>query len=87
MSGWFTGPDGQRLSGQVAQVMLNRIPAPVATHRDRLRAWLAERRIGYWIGTQPAGRYWLFQAAAAFALIALAAAAALAAIRLFTRRT
>jgi len=35
----------------------------------------------------PADRYWIFQAAAAFALIALAGAAALAAIRLFTRRT
>ncbi len=87
VSGWFTGPDGQRLSGRAAQVMLNRIPAPVAIHRDRLRAWLAARQIGYWIGTQPADRYWLFQAAAALILSAVAAAGALTAIGLSGRRT
>jgi hypothetical protein len=89
VSGWFTGPDGRRLSGQAAQVMLNRIPARVAfaTRNDRLRAWLASRRISYWIGVQPASRYWAFQAAAALILLAMAAAAALAAIVAFGRRT
>ena len=87
VTGWFTGPDGQRMQGTAVQAMLNQIPQPVATHRARLRSWLATHRIGYWIGVQPADRYWIFQAAAAFALIALAAAASVAAIRLFTRPT
>jgi len=87
VTGWFTGPDRQRMQGHAVQAMLNQIPQPVATHRARLRSWLATHRIGYWIGVQPADRYWIFQAAAAFALIALAAAASVAATRLFTRPT
>jgi hypothetical protein len=87
VSGWFTGPDGQRLSARAAQAMLNRIPVPVATTPDRLRTWLASRDITYWIGYQPASRYWLFQAAAAVILVTLAAAAGLLAVRAASRRT
>jgi hypothetical protein len=87
VTGWFTGPSGQRLSSRAAQAMLNRIPVPVATTPSRLRTWLASRDIAYWIGSQPASRYWLFQAAAAVILITLAAAAGLLAVRLASRRT
>ena len=87
VTGWFAGPGGQRLSGQATQSMLNRIPVPVATAPARLRAWLGSRHVTYWIGYQPASRYWLFQAAAAVILITAAAAAALLAVRLATRRT
>lgn len=87
MSGWFSGPGGQRLSGRAAQAMLNRIPVPVATTPSRLRTLLASRDITYWIGYQPASRYWLSQAAAAVILITLAAAAGFLAIRAAGRRT
>jgi hypothetical protein len=49
--------------------------------------WLASRHVAYWIGYQPASRYWLFQAAAAVILITVAAAAGFAAVRLASRRT
>ena len=87
VTGWFTGPGGRRLSGQAAQSMLNRIPVPVATTPARLRTWLASRDIAYWIGYQPASRYWLFQAAAAVILVTLAAAAGFAGVGLASRRT
>ncbi len=87
VAGWFTGPGGQRLSGATAQAMLNRIPVPVATSPARLRAWLASRDIAYWIGYQPASRYWLFQGAAAVILVTLAAVAGLLAVMLAGRRT
>ncbi len=85
VTGWFTGAGGRRLSGPAAQAMLNRIP--VATTPARLRTWLASRDITYWIGVQPAGRYWLFQAATAVILITLAAAAGFAAVIAASRRT
>ncbi|HEX9030514.1 MAG TPA: ABC transporter permease subunit [Streptosporangiaceae bacterium] len=87
VGGWFTGPGGHRLSVLAAQRMLNQIPVRVAPRPALLRQWLAARHIRYWIGYQPASRYWLFQGAAALLLIMLAVAAAFGAVRLACRRT
>ncbi len=71
VTSWFTGPNG-RLSPVAAQAMLDRIPRHALYRVTELRSWMAERGIRYWIGVQPASRYWLFQAVVAAILLALA---------------
>lgn len=85
VGGSFTGA-GVRLSGPAASAMVSRIPKPALTSTARLRAWLAARKIRYWIAYQPASRYWLFQGLLAAILLILAAAAGFTAVRLAGRR-
>jgi hypothetical protein len=87
VSGWLTGPAGQRLSGPATQALARQMPAQVQAHPAKLLAgWLTARRISIWAGYQPASRYWLFQGIVAAILLALAAAAGLIAVRLAGRR-
>jgi hypothetical protein len=86
VSGWFTGPGGQRLSGPAALALAWRMPVPILRRPARVQSWLAARHITYWIGYQPASRFWLFQAVVAAMLVALAAGAGLIAMRLVGRR-
>ena len=85
VTGWLAA-DGQRLSAPAAKSLVNRIPAPVVVRPARTRSWLASRHVAYWIGYQPASRYWLFQGAVAAILLALAIAAGFTAVRLVGRR-
>jgi hypothetical protein len=86
VASWLTGPGGQRLSPRAAGSLLNKVPEPVMRSVARSQAWVATRHISFWIGYQPASRYWLFQGAAAAILLALAAMASLIAVRLIGRR-
>jgi len=85
IGGFFTRA-AARLSGLAAQAMVNHVPKPALTSTTRLRAWLAARKIRYWIEYQPASRYWLFQGVLAAILLALAAAAGFTAVQLAGRR-
>jgi len=85
IGGFFTRA-AARLSGLAAQAMVNHVPKPALTSTTRLRAWLAARKIMYWIEYQPASRYWLFQGVLAAILLALAAAAGFTAVQLAGRR-
>lgn len=87
--GWFTGPHGDRLSAAAVTRLIQHVPARLfafSPHQAALRAWLAAHHITYWAGYQPAGRYWLFQAAAAAIVVAMAVATGVAAVRLASRR-
>jgi hypothetical protein len=86
VTSWLTGPDGGRLSPRAAGSLLNKIPEPVMRSVARSRVWVATRHIRFWIGYQPASRYWLFQGAIAAILLALAGAAGFTAVRLIGRR-
>jgi hypothetical protein len=60
VSGWFTGPAGQRLSAAAANRIVARMPTRIAIS-DHVHAWLAARHLTYWLAYQPASRYLLFQ--------------------------
>jgi hypothetical protein len=81
---WLTRA-GRRLSDRAAQAEINRIPKAVL-YRTGDQAWLSAQHVSYWIGYQPASRYWLFQGLFAAILLALAAMAGLIAVRLVGRR-
>jgi hypothetical protein len=76
---------GRRLSNRAAQAEINRIPKAVL-YRTGDRAWLSAHHVSYWIGYQPASRYWLFQGIIAAILLAVAAMAGFIAVRLVGRR-
>ena len=86
VGGWLAGPSGQRLSGAQTRATLGQIPLHVATKFSGVGGWLAARHITYWIGYQPASRYWPFQAAVAAILLALAIGAGSGAVWLVGRR-
>src|SRR5260370_6786195 len=72
---------GRRLSDRAAQAEINRIPKAVL-YRTGDQAWLPAHHVSYWIGYQPASRYWLFQGVFAAILLALAAIAGFIAVPL-----
>lgn len=86
VTSWVTGPGGRRLSPRAAGSLLNKVPEPVMRSVTRSRAWVATRHLSFWIGYQPASRYWLFQGAVAAILLALAAMASFIAVWLIGRR-
>ena len=75
----YSGPGGRPASAAI----LSRMPW---AHPAALRAALAARRITYSVTYQPAGRYWLFQAAFAVILAALAVAMGYGAVLAACRR-
>jgi hypothetical protein len=89
VSGWLIGADGQRLPARAARMLLSRVPLRIslASPPVRVRGWLAAHHVSYWIGYQPASRYWLFQVAFAAILVLLAAAASFLAVWLIGRRS
>jgi hypothetical protein len=84
VSWWLTGAHGQHLSSGAIAVLAHHIPLRIAlaSSRARVHSWLAGRHLTFWIGYQPASRYWLFQVVLAAILVALAAAAAALTVRL-----
>jgi hypothetical protein len=86
VTSWLTGPGGRRLSPRATGSLLNKVPEPVMRSVARSRAWVATRHLSFWIGYQPASRYWLFQGAVAAILLALAAMASFIAVWLIGRR-
>src|SRR5262249_59018299 len=72
VASWLTGQGGRRLSPRAAASFVINVPQPVLPSLPRARAWVATRHISFWIGYQPASRYWLFQSAVAGILLALA---------------
>ena len=52
--GWYTGPDGHRLSGQTVTQLLYR-------YTGTNPAWLTRLHDTFWVSYQPGGRYWIFQ--------------------------
>jgi hypothetical protein len=85
VGGFFTRA-GMRLPGPDAKAMVNHVPKPALTSTAPLKAWLAARKIRYWIRYQPASRYWLFQGVLAAILLAVAVGAGFTAVRLACRR-
>lgn len=89
VTGLLTGSDGQHLSARATAALIGRMPLPIAWGGSpaRLRAWLASHHVTYWVGYQPASRYWLFQVAFAAILVVAAGVTGLLAVRLIGRRS
>ena len=77
--GWYTGPDGHRLSNGAVTALLNK-------HAGTGSAWLTRLHDSFWVSYQPASRYWVFQLVLAGGTLLAAAALAVATIALIRRR-
>jgi hypothetical protein len=87
VNGWYTGPDGQRLSSVAVINLLAKLYASrSAGPLNNPSQWLARHHDAYWISYQAASRFWVFQAAEAGILLALTAMFMIGTIRLAGRR-
>ncbi len=77
--GWYTGPDGHRLSNGAVTALLNK-------HAGTGSAWLTRLHDSFWVSYQPASRYWVFQLILAGGTLLAAAALAVATIALIRHR-
>jgi hypothetical protein len=85
VNGWYTGPDGQRLSSTAVTSLVNKLYASKSALNNPAQ-WLASRHDAYWISYQPAGRFWDFQGAEAGILLAITVIFVIGTIRLVNRR-
>jgi len=83
---WFTGPDGKRLSTAAAYNVIGRMFDEANKGKVDPSRWLSVHHYIYWVGYQPASRFWIFQVIAAAILTLLAALLALATVRLVRHR-
>jgi hypothetical protein len=68
LRGWYTGPDGHRLSGAPAAALIRafgKLNAP------QWSAWLSAHHDTFVVSYQPGGRYWILQGVAGGALFLL----------------
>ena len=87
VNGWYTGPDGQRLSSAAVSSLVNKLDSsrsPVALGNPA--KWLMLRHDAYWISYQAADRFWYFQAAEAAILLAVTMMFAIGIVKLVNRR-
>lgn len=87
VNGWYTGPDGQRLSSAAVSSLVTKLDtskSPVALGDPA--KWLTLRHDAYWISYQAADRFWYFQAAEAAILLAVTMMFAIGIVKLVNRR-
>lgn len=73
LSGWYTCPDGKRVSdGTMAKLLTSRFPPGRAAPRSTVLRWLGQRGYHLWTSYQPESRFWHFQLIEAGWLLALA---------------
>jgi hypothetical protein len=77
--GWYTGPDGHRLSNGAVNALLNK-------HAGTGSAWLTRLHDSFWVSYQPASRYWILQFILAGGTLLAAVALAAATIALIRHR-
>ena len=77
--GWYTGPDGHRLSNGAVTALLNK-------HAGTGSAWLTRLHDSFWVSYQPASRYWLYQLILAGGTLLAALLLAIATIALIRHR-
>jgi len=85
VNGWYTGPDGQRLSDAAVTSLVNKLQASQAALGNPAQ-WLGRHHDAYWISYQAASRFWGFQAAEAGILLAITVAFVIGTIRLVDHR-
>lgn len=85
VNGWYTGPDGQRLSSAAVTSLVNRLDASKSAVNNPAQ-WLAWHHDAYWISYQAAGRFWVFQGAEVGILLAITVTFVIGAIKLISRR-
>jgi hypothetical protein len=87
VNGWYTGPNGQRLSSAAVTSLVNKLDtSKSAAARNNPAQWLAWHHDAYWISYQAAGRSWVFQAAEAGILLVITVMFVIGTIRLISRR-
>lgn len=77
--GWYTGPDGHRLSNAAVTALLNK-------HAGTGSAWLTRLHDSFWVSYQPASRYWILQLMLAGGILLAALLLAVATIALIRHR-
>jgi hypothetical protein len=85
VSGWYTGPDGQRLSSAAVTSLVNKLEASKSALGNPAQ-WLEQHHDAYWISYQAASRFWGFQGAEAGILLAITVMFVIGTIRLADRR-
>ena len=87
VNGWYTGPDGQRLSSAAVSSLVNKLDtSKSAAALNNPAQWLGWHHDAYWISYQAASRFWGFQGAEAGILVAITAMFVIGTIRLVNRR-
>jgi len=84
-NGWYTGPDGQRLSSATVTSLVNKLEASKSALGNPAQ-WLEQHHDTYWISYQATSRFWSFQGAEAGILLAITAMFVIGTIRLADRR-
>ena len=77
--GWYTGPDGHRLSEQTVTQLLDK-------YTGTNPAWLTRLHDTFWVSYQPGGRYWIFQSILGGGTLLLALLLAAATVWVVRRR-
>jgi hypothetical protein len=87
VNGWYTGPDGQRLSSAAVNSLVNKLyVSKSAAALNNPAQWLAWHHDAYWISYQAVSRFWVFQGAEAGILLAITVTFVIGTIRLISRR-
>ena len=82
LRGWYTGPDGHRLSGAPAAALIRAFDKLNGT---RWPAWLSAHHDAFVVSYQPGGRYWILQGVTGGALFLLALLLGAATVALVVR--
>jgi hypothetical protein len=87
VNGWYTGPDGQRLSSAAVDSLVNQLQtSKSAAALGNPAQWLEQHHDAYWLSYQAASRFWGFQAAEAGLLLAITVMFVIGTITLISRR-
>jgi ABC-type transport system involved in multi-copper enzyme maturation permease subunit len=85
VNGWYTGPDGQRLSSAAVNSLVNKLDASRWALTNPA-GWLGRHHDAYWLSYQPVSRFWGFQGAEVGILLAITMMLVAATIGLVNRR-